>query len=206
MEVLKWENLTLHSYFPSLIGIATNPNNHLLNKKLTNKCLSLRNKVKSGGKNWISNDTYNTLDTYNISKDPDFLDINKFINDQVISYCKAQSIDLNCLDTSPYGWFSIYKKNNYQDWHAHNPSLISVAYYLHCDDSSAKIHFKHPAEMITFPTVSSYNDYNSGTIEFTPKPGMALIFRSYLYHCVSKQKTNNTRICLSYNYERKSNQ
>ena len=110
MEILKWENLTLHSYFPSLIGVATNPNNHLLEKKLTKKCLSLRNKVKSGGKNWISNDTYNTLDTYNISEDPDFSDINKFINNQVIIYFKAQSIDLNSLETYPEGCFSIYKK------------------------------------------------------------------------------------------------
>ena len=197
------ENLTLHTHFPTLIGVAINPDHQRLENKLTKKCLELRKKTKSGGDDWVSNDTYNTLGTYHLSQDPDFLNINEFVTNQVIHYCKALSIDLSCLNTYPLNaWLSIYKKNNYQDWHAHNPALISAAYYLRCNDSSAKIYFKHPVEMVS-PKILSYNDLNFERIEFKPKPGMVLIFRSHLHHCVGQQKNNDIRICLSYNYGRK---
>ena len=196
------EKLALHTYFPTLIGVATNPDHQTLENKLTKKCLKLRKKIKSGGKNWVSNDTYNTLDTYNLGEDPDFSNINEFVTNQVIRYCEAQSIDLSCLDTDPLVWLSIYKKNNYQDWHAHIPAMISAAYYLRCNDSSAKIYFKNPVDAMS-PKILSYNNLNVEQIEFQPKPGMVLIFKSHLYHCVAQQKNNDIRICLSYNYGRK---
>ena len=198
------ENLTLHTYFPSVIGVAINPDHQSLEKKLTKKCLELRKKIKSGGQNWVSTDTYNTIDTYHLGKDPDFSTINEFVTNQVVHYCKAQNIDLNCLNTYPMdAWFSIYKKNNYQDWHVHNPAMISVAYYLRCDDSSAKIYFRHPVVETVSPKILYYNNLNCDRIEFKPKPGLILIFRSYLHHCVGQQKNDNIRICLSYNYGRK---
>ena len=196
------KNLILNTYFPTVIGIVTNPDHKTFENKLTKKCLKLRKKIKSGGKNWISNDTYNTLNTYHLGKDPDFSDINKFVTDQVIKYCLAQSIDLNCLNTKPLAWLSIYKKNNYQDWHSHIPAMISASYYLRCNDSSAKIHFKNPVDGIP-PQILSYNSLNVEQVEFQPKPGMVLIFKSHLYHCVEQQQNNDIRICLSYNYGRK---
>ena len=196
--------LTLHTHFPTIIGVAINPDHRTLEKKLTKKCLTLRKKIKSGGQNWISNDTYNTMDTYHLGKDPDFSNINEFVTNQVVDYCKAQSIDLNCLNTYPSdAWFSLYKKNNYQDWHAHNPAMISAAYYLRCNDSSANIYFKHPVVETVSPRILSYNHLNFERVEFRPQPGMLLIFRSQLHHCVGQQKTNDIRICLSYNYERR---
>ena len=197
------KNLTLQTYFPTLIGVITNPDHQTLENKLTKKCLKLRKKIKSGGENWISNETYNTLGTYHLSEDPDFSNINDFVTNQVIHYCKAQSIDLNCLDTDPLAWLSLYKKNNYQEWHAHTPAMISAAYYLRCNDSSAKIYFKNPVDTMLPPKVLSYNNLNFEQVEFQPKPGMLLIFKSHLYHCVAQQQNNDIRICLSYNYRRK---
>ena len=163
----------------------------------------LRKKIKSGGKNWVSNDTYNTLDTYNLGEDPDFSNINEFVTNQVIRYCEAQSIDLSCLDTDPLVWLSIYKKNNYQDWHIHPAIMISASYYLRCNNSSAKIYFKNPVTDMLSPDILSYNKFNFGQVWFQPQPGMVVIFRSYLYHCVAQQKNDDIRISLSYNYERK---
>jgi len=197
------ETLVLHTYFPTIIGVVTNPDHQALENKLTKKCLKLRKKIKSGGKNWISNETYNTLNTYHLAKDPDFSDINEFVTTQVIRYCEAQSIDLSCLDTDPLAWLSIYKKNNYQEWHTHIPAMISAAYYLRCNDSSAKIYFKNPVDTMLPSKVLSYNNLNFEQVKFQPKPGMVLIFKSHVYHCVSQQHNNDIRICLSYNYRRK---
>jgi len=198
------KNLTLHAHFPTLIGVAINPDHQTLENKLTKKCLKLRKKIKSGGQDWRSNETYNTLGTYHLSEDPDFSNINDFVTNQVIQYCKAQSINLNCLNINPVNaWLSIYKKNNYQDWHIHNLAMISASYYLRCNNSSAKIYFKNPVTDMLSPDILSYNKLNFGQVWFQPQPGMVVIFRSYLYHCVPQQKNDDIRICLSYNYGRK---
>ena len=191
------EILTLHTRFPTIIGMAINPDQKVVEDKLTEKCLEIRKKVKSGGKEWLADDTYTTLNTYDLCKDPDFSKINEFVVNQVIHYCKAQSINLNCLNTNPVeSWLNIYKKNNFQEWHTHDDSMISVAYYLRCNDASAKIYFKRPVLDTMSPRILSYNNLNF-------EPGMALIFRSYLSHCVGHQKNNDTRICLSYNFRKK---
>ena len=93
-------------------------------------------------------------------------------------------------------WLSIYKKNNYQDWHIHNPAMISASYYLRCNKSSAKIYFQNPVTDILSPDILSYNKLNFGQIGFQPEPGMLVIFRSHLYHCVAQQKNNDLRISL----------
>jgi uncharacterized protein (TIGR02466 family) len=197
-------NLVLHTHFPTLIGVAINPDHQTLENKLTKKCLKLRKKIKSGGQDWISNETYNTLGTYHLSEDLDFSKINDFVTNQIIQYCKAQSINSKCLNTHPVAaWLSIYKKNDYQDWHIHNRAMISASYYLRCNDSSSKIHFKNPVIDMVSPDILSYNHLNFGQVWFKPEPGMVIIFRSYLSHCVPPQKNNDVRICLSYNYERK---
>ena len=48
-----------------------------------------------------------------------------------------------------------------------------------------------------------YNKYTFDTFErihFEPVPGLLLIFRSYLEHCVEKQKSKEKRITLAYNF------
>ena len=198
------KSLTLHTYFPTVIGVAENPDHQAVENKLTKKCLEIRKKVKSGGEGWLAHDTYNTLLTHDLCKDPDFSQINEFVTNQVIQYCKEQGIDLNCLDTNPVdAWFNIYKKNNFQEWHIHTDVMISASYYLRCNDSSAKIYFKSPVLDMMPPNILSSNNLNFQHVWFKPKPGMVLIFRSYLDHCVDHQKNNDTRISLSYNFRKK---
>ena len=52
--------------FASLIAFAINKNHNSLEKKLTKKCLQLKKKIKKGGDNWVSQNTYNTLSTYSL--------------------------------------------------------------------------------------------------------------------------------------------
>lgn len=198
------ELLTLHCYFPTILGVAINPNHSTVEDNLTKKCYEIEKKTKSGGQGWISRDTYNTLGTYHLGTDPDFSNINEFVTNQVVHYCKAQNIDLTCLNTNPVdAWLNIYKKHDFQEYHIHNDAMISANYFLRCNDSSAKIYFKHPVIDMMAPEILSYNKLNYGLAHFKPQPGMVIIFRSFLSHCVEQQKNDDIRISLSYNFRRK---
>ena len=197
-------SITLHKYFPTIIGAAVNPGHAAVENKLTKKCLEIRKKVKKGPKEWLADNTYNTLGTHDLCEDPDFSQVNEFVTNQVIEYCNAQSIDVSCLDTNPVeSWLNVYDKTSFQEWHIHSNTMISASYYLRCNDSSAKIHFKSPVLDMMSPNIVSYNDLNFAQVWFKPKPGTVLIFRSYLGHCVDRQKNNDTRISLSYNFRKK---
>ena len=79
--------INMYKYFPTIIGEVINKDHFQYENKLVNKCLHLQEKIKSGGEDWISKETYNTLGKYNLFYDNDFLEINNFINNQVTTGC-----------------------------------------------------------------------------------------------------------------------
>ena len=57
----------IEKFFPTLIGLTDYEHHNLIEEKLSNKCLSLKEKIKKGGENWVSNKTYNTISTYDLN-------------------------------------------------------------------------------------------------------------------------------------------
>ena len=193
----------INRFFPTLLGVEVNSEHHKIEKKLIKKCFDIENQIKSGGENWISNTTYNTIGEYNIFLDDNFKPINDFVINSVIKFCDELKINQNCIDKNPNAWFNIYKEGDYQEYHHHGNTAISVVYFLKVPENSAKTYFKNPVlDMIPL----SYTEYTPDTFErihFEPQPGMLLIFRSHLEHCVEKQTTKDKRISLAYNFRRK---
>ena len=67
----------------------------------------------------------------------------------------------------------------------------------------AKIYFKQPFIDMIEPRYKQFRDDTFQTVFYTPQPGMILIFRSYLEHCVEKHDSDSERITLSYNFRKK---
>ena len=57
--------MLIKKYFPSLIGFDVFKKHSELEDKLFNKCLKVMKQTSKGASNWVSEDTYNTLGTYN---------------------------------------------------------------------------------------------------------------------------------------------
>ena len=53
--------MILHRYFPTNIGVDVNSNHHEVVSKAVDRCYELKKKVCSGGENWVSKSTNNTL-------------------------------------------------------------------------------------------------------------------------------------------------
>jgi uncharacterized protein (TIGR02466 family) len=194
----------IKSYFPSLIGVVKNLEHSLLEKQLINKCFEIKEKIKKGGESWISNSTYNTLNTYNIFKDEAFKQINEFTLNSVLNYCDQLNIDKECLNKNPIdSWVNIYNKNDYQEFHIHSDSIISTVYFLAGSHNGAKIYFKSPNKnMIQIP-YTSLTERTFDRVYFKPEPGMLLIFNSNLEHSVEKHITDDLRISIACNFSKK---
>jgi hypothetical protein len=79
-------------------------------------------------------------------------------------------------------WGQYYNKGDYQVKHHHNPHYWSFVYYVNVPKRSAPLVFT-----------------NSNKKVF-PKPGMLVVFPSYLYHHVPKHKCEEIRSVVSGNF------
>ena len=182
----------------------------MIEKKIVDRCYELKKTIKRGGEGWISDQTYNTDKTYNVVDDIIFKEATDYIQKGVHSFMSQVGIDERWIRKEPYdAWFNIYEENNFQEFHNHTGCAISTVYFVRCDKTSAKIVFKNPYhDMINIPQSSKIASINmrdkvelSGhTIKFQPVPGMLLVFRSHVEHCVERQRSNTERISLAYNF------
>jgi uncharacterized protein (TIGR02466 family) len=193
----------IDKFFPTIIGFYDNPHHDLFEKEAINRCFELKKSTKKGGDNWLSKSTYNTIGTYNIWNDEKFKGINEFVIKSIQEYFKDLKIKQSCLNTNPYdAWFNIYKKGDYQEYHHHGGCLISAVYFLKVTKKSAKIYFKTPVSDMITPDYEEYTPDNYQTVYYEPRPGLLLIFRSYLEHSVEKQTDDEFRISLAYNFQK----
>jgi uncharacterized protein (TIGR02466 family) len=194
----------IQKYFPSLIGVSKLDMPKNLKNKAVTKCIDLKNKIKNGGENWLSRDTYNTLGTFNFFKDKDFNFISSYIKKEIIDYCNQLHIDFNKLNLNTSdAWFNYYKKGDYQEYHVHPESALSAVFFLDGPKNSSRIFFKSPINPFSRVPYKSYKEDTYKTIYFNMKPGMLLIFDSSLEHAVEQHKEKEARISLATNFNLK---
>jgi len=185
--------LIIEQFFPIHVGYANNPFHDELEKQLIDHCLNLKNTVKKGGHGWISDSTYNTCGTYNILEDKKFERLNNWVHENVESF--ADSLNFRIKPKCSEGWFNIYKKYDYQEYHCHKPYIISCTYFLKSNmDKPSKIFFKNDRELL------SYSRNLQSDVWHKPEPGKLVIFGSYVEHAVEQNKSDDLRIALAYNY------
>jgi len=164
--------------------------------------LKIKEKTKKGGSEWLVN-TFNSLGTFDILKDKKFNILNKEILKHVNNLNKTLGSNYIYKNLSE-GWFNVYEKEDYQEFHNHAGYTFSIIYYLKVEEDinqrSATI-FKHPYEdMRPLKGTIHLNHLSYQKAIMRPENNSLLIFRSYLQHYVEKNK-NNTRITLAYNVD-----
>ena len=188
----------IETWWPVQIGYYDNPDHFSLEDKLTKECSSIMKNTKKGGKGWISDSTYNTSNgVHEVHKNKKFDLLNKWILNQVNKYIEETSMVFKIKEMD--SWFNIYKKNDFQEFHEHYNSCISCVYFLKSNKKSSRLIFK--SSVSDFKNIK-YNNFVSlnAPVHYQPIPGRLIVFRSFMFHCVEKQKNNELRISLAYNF------
>lgn len=96
-------------------------------------------------------------------------------------------------------WVSIYPKGAYVPLHDHKPMQWSGVYYVKAHDNCGDIIFTDPKEyaLQNEPENTAYRGNFKHKI--TPKPGMLLLFPSYLKHETNPNEEDEDRIIISFN-------
>jgi uncharacterized protein (TIGR02466 family) len=100
-------------------------------------------------------------------------------------------------------WINVMKKGAVHTPHIHPHSAISGTYYVTAPPGSGAIRFEDPRlglMMAAPPRKKSARPENRSFVDVTPKPGMLLLWESWLRHGVEPNAARAPRISASFNY------
>ena len=153
-----------------------------------------KNNVNKNDGNVTSKNNY-------ILNEPEFKEINKFINDCLDEYLKkviSPKEDLKLYVTQ--SWLNWTENNEYHHVHAHSNSVVSGVLYIDSDRENDRIKFSNPSPYKQLrPAIKEFNIFNSDTWWLSVETGQIVMFPSSLVHQVDLKKGNNTRISLAFN-------
>ena len=185
-------------FFPTVVGIKQF-NEDL--QPMISKCYELYETIPNTGDKFIAKKRYTTHNAVNLNEVKEFENLNNFIFNSIEEYCDNLKLNTNNIDKNPKGaWFNIHKKYDYTEFHTHTNTFLTAVFYLKCSENSSKLWLNSPVKSEMELDKIEENNLNSNTVYFNPKPGMLLIFRSNIEHCVEQNLTDEDRISLSYNY------
>lgn len=100
-------------------------------------------------------------------------------------------------------WANINYPGASNAMHIHPNSLWSGVYYVTCNTQSGNIYFEDPRaiSLMTMPRYRTEQALNSRRIiDSQPKSGRLIMFPSWVNHGVRENKSDQTRISISFNF------
>jgi uncharacterized protein (TIGR02466 family) len=161
------------------------------------------------GQRWSSEKGYKGYTSYASLNDltwrsPEFADLAKHLDAHVAEFIKDLDFDLGgqplALDSL---WINILEPNGAHSAHIHPHSVISGTYYVAIPDGAGAIRFEDPrhAMMMAAPPRRTRARLENRTfVDIKPKPGMVVLWESWLRHEVLRNDSDAPRISVSFNY------
>ncbi|MDB5735976.1 MAG: hypothetical protein JWN16_2613 [Alphaproteobacteria bacterium] len=100
-------------------------------------------------------------------------------------------------------WINVMNRGAIHAPHIHPHSVISGTYYLTVPPSSGAIRFEDPRlglMMAAPPRKKNARPENRSFVDVAPKPGMLLLWESWLRHGVEPNGARGQRVSISFNY------
>ena len=115
--------------------------------------------------------------------------LNKFI--------EKENYDIPDLDVTDC-WINWYKKNQYAQPHKHG-GVLSVVLFVDVEKSNSKFFF-HSDNNAVFVKKDNVHTNSSNVKELTAKDGTVIFFDGSVFHSVSSNTTDNTRVTVAINF------
>tara|TARA_R110000824_G_scaffold8661_1_gene39053 strand:- start:3281 stop:3859 length:579 start_codon:yes stop_codon:yes gene_type:complete len=188
--------MIVENWFPTYIGFEVKEDHKKISSKLTPVCKKIQKQTSNAKNEWVSK-LYQTCHTHDICKDKKFDIINNYIYKKVEEYIKTISSKQKIIYRE--GWFNVYKKNDFQEFHCHPSRHLSVIYILNSNSAHPNIIFEKDGGMYnTDSDIISTALFPK--VNYKSTQGSLMIFRSSLNHCVERKENNGERISLAYNF------
>ena len=175
---------------------------------LEKTCLGIADEDRAGQR-WAREHGYGGYTSYASLNDLPtrasvFADLERAIAKQVGAFARELQFDLGGrklrLDSL---WINVMKTGAIHAPHIHPHSVISGTYYVTVPPKSGAIRFEDPRLpmlMAAPPKKKNARLENRSFVDVTPRPGMLLLWESWLRHGVQPNAARGSRVSVSFNY------
>lgn len=137
-------------------------------------------------------------------RSPEFADLKEHLDAHAKAFGKDLEYDLGgtplVLDSL---WVNVLEPGGAHAAHIHPHSVLSGTYYVAVPDGAAAIRFEDPRHgfmMSAPPRKAKAKRDNQTFVSIAPKPGLVLMWESFLRHEVVLNDSDGPRISVSFNY------
>ena len=178
------------------------------NKVLERTCLGLAAEDKAGQR-WAKDHGYDGYTSYasldDLTRRASVLaELERDIARHVARFARDAEFELGrkalVLDSL---WINVMAKGAVHAAHIHPHSVVSGTYYVTVPDKAGAIRFEDPRlamQMAAPPRKAKAKPANRPFITIAPRPGMLLLWESWLRHGVERGRATAPRISISFNY------
>jgi uncharacterized protein (TIGR02466 family) len=190
----------LDFWFPSVIGRSEHPE---WLEPMTTAVDSLLNSDSPTNTTFYYNGK-TTYGTTNLAYNTIFENFTKFITDEACKFLELQGYNASAINWRPYLFANSFLDGSNHPKHLHTQCTISGIYYLKTPAGSSNIIF-YPNQPFKdffdymFNIKDHTNWYSLQKTEYTPYPGLLLLWPAWLYHEVPPNRSSEPRTSLVFN-------
>ena len=129
-------------------------------------------------------------------RDPDFADLGKILTRHAAGFANECAFDLGRKPKLDSLWVNLLKSGGHHSGHIHPHSIISGTLYVEAPKGSGSIRFEDPR--LTMMMAAPPRPDSFVTVE--PRPGLLLMWESWLRHEVLPGAGKGERLSISFNF------
>jgi uncharacterized protein (TIGR02466 family) len=178
------------------------------NQMLEKTCLAIAAEDKAG-RRWAKEHGYGGYTSYASLNDLTarasiFAELERDIARHVATFARQAQFDLGGrklrLDSL---WINVMERGAIHGPHIHPHAAVSGTYYVRVPDGAGAIRFEDPRlglMMAAPPRKKKAGVENQSFVRVAARPGLLLLWESWLRHGVEPNKSRSPRISISFNY------
>ena len=160
------------------------------------------------GRGWSKEHRYSGYTSYASlndlpRRDPAFAELAKLLTRQAIKFADECAFDVNRKPRLDSLWANLLKAGGHHSGHVHPNSIISGTFYVEVPPGSGAIRFEDPRLPLMMSAPSRQKDAPEELQPFVsikPRPGLLLMWESWLRHEVRPGRGRGERLSISFNF------
>lgn len=136
-------------------------------------------------------------------RDPDFANLAKVLTRHAVSFAADCAFDRSRKPRLDSLWVNLLKSGGHHSAHIHPHSIISGTFYVEVPKTSGAIRFEDPRQplmMAAPPRAKDAPEELQPFVTVEPRPGLLLMWESWLRHEVLPGAGKGERLSISFNF------
>jgi uncharacterized protein (TIGR02466 family) len=193
--------MNLDHWFPSVIGRSHHPEWLNMTRRLIGNIFN--NSSSTTNQSFYHNGR-TTYGLKNLVNDPEFHPFTNWVTQQAKDFLSLQGYNADAVNWRPYFFANSFLEGSNHPKHLHTQCSVSGIYYIDIPPGSSNIVF-YPNQPFKdffdymFSIKDANNWYSLQKTEYTPYPGLLLMWPAWLYHEVPPNKSTEPRTSIVFN-------